>query len=153
MKYLLLIEKKQKLITLIINMEIKTVEDKLKSPNERLKQADYDLETAEAMFNSGWFIYTAFMCHLSIEKALKGLYTKKFKKDPPKIHNLNYFCEEIGIDMEKNLQDFIDNLNDLSVPTRYPDELEILLNDYNKQNTKDVLQKTKELLLWLKKKR
>lgn len=41
---------------------------------EWLRQADYDMETAEAMFESGRYIYAVFMCHLSLEKALKGLY-------------------------------------------------------------------------------
>ena len=98
-----------------------------KASKEWFKQADYDLETADAMFKTGRYIYTVFMCHLCIEKALKGLYVKKFKKDPPKIHNLNYFCEKIKIKLKKDLQNFVDNLNDLSIPTRYPDELERLL--------------------------
>jgi HEPN domain-containing protein len=38
------------------------------------------LGTAEAMFDAGRYIYTVFMWHLSIEKALKGLYAKKFKR-------------------------------------------------------------------------
>lgn len=122
----------------------------IKPPVEWFKQADYDLETAKAMFKSGRYIYTVFMCHLSIEKALKGLYAKKFKEDPPKIHNLNYLCEKIEIDLKKEFYEFLDNLNDLSVPTRYPDELGRLLKDYKKQNTKDVLKKTGELLLCLR---
>lgn len=131
-------------------MEAKMPESRFKPPEEWLKQADYDLDTAYAMFEAGRFIYTVFMCHLSIEKALKGLYAKKFEKDPPKIHNLNYFCEKIEIAIEKEWQDFIDNLNDLSVPTRYPDELERLLRDYKEKDTKGVLERTKGLLLWLK---
>jgi HEPN domain-containing protein len=39
----------------------------------------------------------------------------------------------------------------LSVPTRYPDELDKLLKDYKKEDTFKVLEKTKELLLCLKK--
>jgi len=124
--------------------------NKFKSPEEWFKQAEYDLETASAMFKTGRYIYTVFMCHLSIEKALKGLYAKKFKKDPPKIHNLNYFCEKIDIEMESEKLDFIDNLNNLSVPTRYPDELERLVKDYKKENTGEVLKKTEELLKCLK---
>jgi HEPN domain-containing protein len=60
------------------------MDSKYKPPEEWFKQADYDLETAETLFKSGKYIYTVFMCHLSIEKALKGLYAKKFKKYPPK---------------------------------------------------------------------
>ncbi len=122
-----------------------------KASEEWFKQAAYDLETAEIMLKAGRYIYAVFMCHLSIEKALKGLYVKKFKKDPPKIHNLNYFCEKIGLDLPEEVQNFIDKLNNLSVPTRYPDEIEKLLRDYKKEPTEKVFSKTKELFLWLKK--
>jgi len=117
---------------------------------EWFKQADYDLKTAQSLFKTGKFLYTVFMCHLSIEKALKGLYARKFQKDPPKIHNLNYLCEKIGIKLDEEFQDFIDHLNNLSVPTRYPDELAKILKEYKKNPTKMVLKRTKELLLCLK---
>ncbi|BCV25936.1 HEPN domain-containing protein [Gelria sp. Kuro-4] len=35
---------------------------------ERLKQADYDLGTAEAMWQTGRYVYTAFMCQLAVEE-------------------------------------------------------------------------------------
>jgi len=40
-------------------------------------QSDYDLETAVDMFKSGRMVYCIFMCHLSLEKALKGLLSKR----------------------------------------------------------------------------
>ena len=132
-------------------IERKMTRQKFKSSEEWFKQSDYDLATAEAMFKAGRYLYVVFMCHLSIEKALKGHFAKVFKKDPPKIHNLNYFCEIIELDIEKELRDFLDNLNDLSVPSRYPDELERLLTDFGKDETRHVLEETGELLSWLKK--
>jgi len=127
-------------------------EDTIKPYIEWFKQAEYDLETAEALFSSGKFIYTIFMCHLSIEKALKGLYSKNFQKSPPKTHNLNYLYELIQLNLEEDLQELLDILNDLSVPTRYPDELERLLKDYDRNNTQNILERTKVLLSCLKKK-
>ncbi|MBU2539542.1 HEPN domain-containing protein [Patescibacteria group bacterium] len=124
-----------------------------KPPEEWFKQADYDLDTAEVMLKTGRYIYAVFMCHLSIEKKLKGLYVKKFKKSPPKIHNLNYFCEKIGLVLPETLQDFTDKLNSISVPTRYPDELEKLLKDYKKDLIEGIFNQTKELVLWLKQKK
>jgi len=126
------------------------MEKNFKPHEEWFKQADYDLKTAKAMLKTGRYIYTVFMCHLSIEKALKGLYAKKFKKDPPKIHNLNYFCDKIGLELSEPLQKFVDDLNSLSVPTRYPDEIEKLLKDYKKSLTEKIFNKTKDLLSWLK---
>lgn len=52
---------------------------KYKPAEEWLLQADYDMETAQAMFDSGRYIYAMFMIHLSIEKALKGIYAQSFK--------------------------------------------------------------------------
>jgi HEPN domain-containing protein len=133
-------------------METEMSDSKYKPSDEWFRQAEYDLETAEAMFGVGRYIYTVFMRHLSIEKALKGLYAKKYEKDPPKIHNLNYFAEKVELDVSQKFQDFIDKLNNISVPTRYPDELEKLLKDYKQDVTEEVLNSSKELLLCLKQK-
>ena len=92
------------------------------------------------------------MCHLSIEKILKGLYTKKFKEIPPKTHNLIYLIEKINFEMSESLYDFIFSLNRVSVPTRYPDDLKRILKDYNEEITKGILAKSKEVLEWLKEK-
>jgi HEPN domain-containing protein len=82
---------------------------------------------------------------------LKGLFAKKFRENPSKTHNLNYLCEEINLELTEKFQDFIDNLNNLSVPTRYPDELQRLLQDFKKSVTKKTYNQTEELLKWLKK--
>ncbi|MEO0284618.1 MAG: HEPN domain-containing protein [candidate division WOR-3 bacterium] len=46
-------------------METKMQKNKFKPTEEWFKQAEYDLETAYAMFKTGRYIYTVFMCHLS----------------------------------------------------------------------------------------
>lgn len=123
---------------------------KFKPSDEWLLQAEYDYKTAAAMFKAGRYIYAVFMCHLSIEKALKGLYAERLKKNPPKIHDLVFLSEKINLAIPAELNDFIDELNDLSVPTRYPDELKRLLKEYNKGRTGKTLKQTKELLSWLR---
>jgi len=40
-----------------------------------LELAQYDLDTAAAMFSSGRWFYVIFMCQQAIEKLCKGLYT------------------------------------------------------------------------------
>jgi HEPN domain-containing protein len=121
-----------------------------KRPKEWFKQAVYDMKTAEIMFDNGRYIYAIFMCHLSLEKALKGLYTQRFKEVPPKIHNLIYFIEKINIKLPQGLYDFVFALNRASVPTRYPDDLRRILKDYDKKKTKEMLRKGKEVLKCLK---
>lgn len=122
---------------------------KLKPPEEWFIQARYDLETAIAMFKTKRYIYTVFMCHLSIEKALKGLYTKRVNRIPPKVHNLVYLCEKIDLDPPDKYKVFIEGLNSVSMPTRYPEELKVLIKEYNSDKTAEILKKNKELLKWL----
>ena len=67
-----------------------------KRTEEWLIQSDYDMDTAVYMHKGGRYIYAVFMCHLSIEKALKGLYYEKVREIPPKTHNLIYLLNENG---------------------------------------------------------
>jgi HEPN domain-containing protein len=123
---------------------------KLKRPEEWARQADYDIKTAAAMHEAGRYIYTIFMCHLAVEKALKALYTKLVKKSPPKSHHLLYLVEEAGIDVPEELYDFLFSLNRVSIPTRYPDDLKRMLKDYPEKTALGILKKSEEALKWLK---
>lgn len=119
-------------------------------PDEWLRQAQYDMETADYLFEGERYFYAVFMCHLSIEKALKGLYVKRFNKTPPKTHNLIYLIEFINIDIPGNHYDVIFTLNRISVPARYPDNLQTILKEFNKSKTIEVIEQSKEVLKWLK---
>lgn len=121
-----------------------------KKPQEWLKQAVYAMKTAEAMFSTKRYLYAVFMCHLAVEKALKGLYTQSLNEVPPKTHNLIYLVEKIQLELPEKMYDFIFTLNGLSIPTRYPDDLQKLLKDHNKHKTEKVLEQGKETLKWLK---
>ncbi len=117
---------------------------------EWLKQADYDMETAEAMFNSGRYFYAVFMCHLSIEKALKGLYFKVLHETPPKTHNLLYLLNKISAKPNPKLEKFIVKLNTASIATRYPDDLAKIQADYTAEVTTKMMVKSKDVLQWVK---
>lgn len=121
-----------------------------KQSQEWLKQAEYDIDTAEYMFNGRRFFYAVFMCHLFIEKAIKGLYQEKVKQIPPKVHNLVYLLNKIGIKPDEAIGKFIIKLNEASVVTRYPENIEKLQKDYAESIVKDILVKTKEALKWIK---
>ncbi len=119
-------------------------------PQEWLKQADYDLDTAEFMFSGGRYFYAVFMCHLVIEKALKGLYLKKKSEVPPKVHNLVYFLNQIKLKPAESIGRFIIKLNEASVATRYPEDLEEINKNYTEGVVWDIIVHTKEALEWIK---
>ena len=116
---------------------------------EWLKQADYDMDTADAMFRSGRYFYAVFMCHLSIEKSLKGLYSKELTEVPPKTHNLLYLLKKI--EKKPDQLKFITKLNTASVATRYPDDLAKIQAAYTEEITKEMIEKSKDVLKWVKK--
>lgn len=117
---------------------------------EWLKQADYDMATADAMFNSKRYFYAVFMCHLSIEKALKGLYFKTLNELPPKTHNLLYLLDKTGKKPEQELEKFVTKLNTASIATRYPDDLAKIQEAYTKEITAEMMTRSKEVLKWIK---
>ena len=124
--------------------------EKWKDYEEWYFQSDYDLETAQDMFNSGRNVYCIFMCHLSLEKALKGLLIKRTGEFPSKTHNLIYFIEKIVLKMNMEAFEFVNTLNKVSIPTRYPEYLRKLFSTYSKEITIDILNYTKELQSWIK---
>lgn len=90
------------------------------------------------------------MCHLSLEKALKGLLIKKTGEFPSKSHSLIYFVDKIGLELSDSYYEFLFILNKISVPTRYPDDLRKLFVEYSKERTLSILNQTKEVQLWIK---
>ena len=126
--------------------------DKIKSSQEWSRQAEYDMETAIAMLDSGRYIYCVFMCHLSIEKSLKALYAKKLGKNPSKTHSLVYLAQSLHLDLPEIIKEFLEILDSVSVPTRYPEELEKLIKEYTENKTKYILDESRKASRWLKQK-
>jgi HEPN domain-containing protein len=113
-------------------------------------QSDYDLEVADSMLQAGRNIYSIFMCHLSLEKALKGLYIKRLNKIPPKLHDLIYFVGKVALDLPKDTNDFLQWINSLSITTRYPADLRKMMALYTKEQTIHIYQQTKTIQQWIK---
>lgn len=118
--------------------------------SEWLKQAAYDFETAEAMFRSGRNVYSVFMCHLAVEKALKAACQRKTGQLPPKTHSLVLLLGKTGEVPEKTLGLFIAQLNDAGVATRYPEALERLIASYPSERTDEILKNTRRVIEWIK---
>ena len=135
-------------------MEDKNI--KLKSPEEWISQAEYDIDTAKIMMEAGRYIYAIFMAHLSIEKALKAVYVFILNSEPPRTHNLILLQERIESKIKLGFTDsqneFIEFLNEKSVPSRYPDTLHEVLKEYKKSETVKLIKQASGLIKWLKKK-
>ena len=102
------------------------------------------------MLQGGRYFYAVFMCHLSLEKALKGVYHEKLQEVPPKVHNLVFLISRIGCKPPDELGKFIVKLNEANIATRYPESLEKLQKIYTKSITRDIISNTKEALVWIR---
>jgi HEPN domain-containing protein len=108
------------------------------------------MDTADSLFRENRYFYAVFMCHLSIEKALKGLYLERMKKEPPRVHSLMYFVDGLHLELPPDLDAFLTRLNSLSIPTRYPDELRRMTKEYGRTRTDAIIGRSRKALEWLK---
>ncbi len=121
-----------------------------KPHEEWLKQADYDMETAEALLQAGRYPYVVFMCHLSLEKALKGLYRARLGKVPPRTHNLIFLLKAVGMKPEPGADMVLATLTQAQPATRYPDTLVDLQSSYTQAAAEELLARSREVLEWIR---
>jgi len=77
-----------------------------KATRNWIATSEYDIETVEHMLKSGRYVYVVFMCHLSVEKLLKGLVAETQEDLPPKTHNLRYLVKLSKSKFRKSTQQF-----------------------------------------------
>jgi HEPN domain-containing protein len=121
--------------------------------NYWIEISDYDFETAKAMFLSSRYLYVGFMCHQTIEKILKACFCSKNPDPVPYTHSLSYIAKKADIyeQLPDDYQNFLDILEPLNIEARYPSQKERLMKSLTKEKCQDLLNKTKELQTWIKK--
>lgn len=113
-------------------------------------QSEYDLGAAEAMFDSGRYIYAVFMCHLAVEKALKGLVVRRTAQAPPRTHNLMQLAALAEPELTSAQVKFFGRLGAAGVSTRYPQELSKALENYPADVVRSYIVETREVVACLK---
>jgi len=116
-----------------------------------LEIAEYDLETARAMLQTGRYLYVGFMCHQVIEKTLKAA-LEKIGIDPPKIHRLRKLAElaELYQNMSEDQHHFLSLLEPLNIEARYPDEIMRIGSELTVERCKFFVTKSQEMCEWIK---
>lgn len=112
--------------------------------------AEYDLETAVRMLETERYLYVVFLCHLALEKVLKAHLTEVMQTMPVKTHDLIYLVKKSGLELSQAHLEFIGKINTASIPTRYPEDLQIAVKDYPESIAKVYLSQTQEIIRWLK---
>ena len=115
-----------------------------------LKAAEYDLETAQAMLQTGRYLYVGFMCHQVVEKTLKACLAKK-GQIPPRLHGLGRLAELASVytQMSPFQRDLLDQLDPLNIQARYPEDREQLASLLTAERCQTLFDQTKELYQWI----
>jgi HEPN domain-containing protein len=115
--------------------------------------AQYDLETAEAMFTTGRWLYVVFMCQQAIEKLCKGLHLFFIDDDIPKTHDINSlltkFDDKLPVAIDNNKRMLFAKLSAFYLNNRYPEYKNRLSKSLGREETLTILNDTKEAFTWL----
>ncbi|NLD37953.1 MAG: HEPN domain-containing protein [Desulfatiglans sp.] len=114
------------------------------------ESAQHDLESAEAIFNSGRYDWCLYIGHLALEKILKAIFVDKNDSNiPPKIHNLVRLAELSRIELNDEQKFFLDKVNDFNIQTRYPDYKHEFYKICDAEYAEKNMSKIKEFYKWL----
>jgi HEPN domain-containing protein len=115
--------------------------------------AKYDLQTAEAMFSTGRWVYVVFMCQQSIEKLLKGLYGYYKDDEIPRIHSLSKiigkFADKLPTTIDNRYYALFDRLTAHYIQGRYPEYIEEISQSIHEDEAKQLLDESKGAFSWL----
>lgn len=123
-----------------------------KTVQEWLEIAEYDLQTAEAMFKAKRYLYVAFMCQQALEKMLKGIYAQVRRELPPRTHNLLYLLDSLIISLDKEDRELLAYLNMFYLESRYPGERNRLAKEMDRKKAKEALTGAKRAIKCLRQK-
>ncbi len=117
--------------------------------DEWVQISEYDLKTAQAMLQTGRYLYVAFCCQQAIEKRLKAIIADETATLPPKIHSLVHLAKLAGVDLPAQRSDFLEQLNTYYIEGRYADDVAKLMTQMDKKLAGRILRDTRESLSWL----
>jgi HEPN domain-containing protein len=114
-----------------------------------ISQADDDWSAVDTLFKGRKYLQSLFFAHLVIEKICKALWIKYNEGNvPPKTHNLIHLLSATPI-MNDETSEFMLNLNRFQLEGRYPEYFTSMHQICNEPFTKEMLEKTNTLKLWL----
>jgi len=113
------------------------------------ERAQYDLDTADAMFEAGRHLYVLFCCQQAVEKALKAVIVRRTGELPPRIHNLPRLAEVAEIESDRERVRFLGQLSGYYIQSRYPEGIEAAGSAITQELAREVLGKTKEIAEWV----
>jgi HEPN domain-containing protein len=113
--------------------------------------AGYDMDTAEAMLQTGRLLYVGFMCHQVVEKMLKAWWASAKDSTPPYTHSLVTLATLSGLFdlLDPTRRALLDTLGPLNVESRYPADRQRILASLTPERCQTLISQTEELRQWI----
>lgn len=115
-----------------------------------MEQANADFDTAQVNFEGERHYAVVQFCQQCLEKALKAMWLNEKKSEFPYIHDLTFFMKKLNLPEE-----FMEVGKDLTTAyaeTKYPTD-DIPLRKFTKEDARELLDKTSDVLEWINKKK
>lgn len=114
--------------------------------------SDYDLDTADAMFRTGRWLYVGYMCHQVVEKIFKAYWCSKKVEPAPFTHNLLNLAQSsgLGLLLSDEQKAFVSELMPLNIEARYPSYKKSIGESLSEEKCTELLAKTREIQQWVK---
>ncbi len=114
--------------------------------------AKRDNETARSLFELKRYDMCLFLCHLAIEKLLKGLVVSSTKEPAPYSHDLERLALLAGIELSDKNKTDLKEISSFNIAGRYDDYKHSFYKKCTPPYAKKYLAKTNKLFLWLEQK-
>lgn len=115
-----------------------------------LSGAEYSLKVARDNFKLKHYSWCLFFCHLTLERALKGLFVKKLNKPPLPIHNLVRLAKQAKLEIPPVRAIDFEEISSFNIEARYDDFKLSFYKNATRVYTEKWLKKCQEYFLWLK---
>jgi HEPN domain-containing protein len=115
--------------------------------------SDYDLVVAKDMLKAKHYLYVGFMCHQSVEKALKAVFVRDYPPENlPYVHRLLRIAESSAIlnKLSQGQKKLLQELEPMNIEARYPEEKNRIFSSLTEDYCEKLIERTEEFLTWLK---
>jgi len=114
-----------------------------------LRLVDNDLLTLDALMEKSRYLHALVFCQQVCKKILKGLYAQKVDKIPPYTHGLLFLVNRIGLSVDDNQAEKLDELEYFYFESRYPADVS-RITDIDSETAKRYYDFTKDFQEWVR---
>jgi HEPN domain-containing protein len=115
-----------------------------------LEEAENDLKVTGDLFEKEDYSYSLFFGHLALEKLLKALYVKKFRKHAPLIHNLERLAQSAELELSGEHRESLIKISTFNIEARYPDIKKSFRRLCTKEFTEKEIAEIKGIYQWFR---